>query len=470
MSTYNRKLRRGLMLAGVTALPFALAGCFPSSSSDKTTPPNGGPIIVSDFKVDFMEGAPEVTWGAPFVVTAFRPGQASYEYLSSGAHPGAVSFSPGSIFACATCHAGDSTNPPQVGATFDEDPPVPDVETVNITVQAAYDADNFYLQASWQSARPGITHGIRTYRDGAWVANSTAREPDTELDEGEVFAAEDRFGLMFMPASQNISVGASFHTVGCFATCHADMDDMPEWNEDEIEVTKYLVSGTPALGTYGTNTESNAMVSAGTTQSFPDMWHWRGGRSAAVQNLTDGFVMDSRAGDTGSNVYVDNVFAVDPNGKMYDAQWMAAYIEANFPDYEGDREVNAFPGALWAAAEDNAPPLATGGPYANAVDFDPDAANFQEGDILPRRWQRVLEDSRSDVAAYSAWEDGVWTVIFVRARDTENNDDHVLAPDVENYTFAFSVFQDHTQHRWHHVTLPVTLGISGTNIVAASNN
>jgi hypothetical protein len=468
MHIQHRKLYKGLMLAGFTALPFALAGCFPSSSSDSVTQPDDGPIVESDLRIDFMEGAPVVTWGAPFVVKAFRPGQASYEYLSSGAHPGAVSFGDGSTFACSTCHGSDTTIPPHSGADFDEDDPVPDVETVNITVEAAYDADNFYLRASWQAARPGVTHGIRTYRDGEWVANSTAREPDTVLEEGEVFSAEDRFGVMFMPNSADISVGASFHTVGCFATCHADMDDMPEWNVDEEEVTKYLRSGTPALGTYGTNTESNAMVSAGTTQNFPDMWHWRGGRSAAIQTLTDGFVMDSRANDSGSNFYADNVFG--EGGYMYDADWMAAFLEEVFPDYEGDTNVHAFPGALWDEALQNAPPLVTAGPNTNAVPFDAVTGNFQEEDILPRRVLTPQEGSRSDVAAYSEWEDGVWTVIFVRARDTGNNDDHPLAPDVENYTFAFSVFQDHTQHRWHHVTFPVTLGISGTNIVAASNN
>jgi hypothetical protein len=340
---------------------------------------------------------------------------------------------------------------------FDEEIPVPDVNTVDINVQAAYDATNFYLKASWRTPRPGITHGISTYQGGAWVVNSVAMEPSTiPLPDGKVYAAEDRLGLMFMPASKDISAGGSFHRAGCFVTCHDDMDDMP----DGAGGDKYLVSSTAGDRSYSVGTETNAEVTAGTVTGFPDMWHWRGSRAAAVQTLTDGFVMASRASDAGANPWATNTAAA--GNYMYDDVWMAAYITANYPDYTGEKAVNAFPAALWDDELDNAPALILDGVNANAVPFDAVAAGFVEGDILPRiRLTSLASGSRNDVKTYSSWQDGTYTVIFQRLRDTGVNDDHVLDPDVENYSFAFSVFQSHTQHRWHHVTFPVTLGMEG---------
>ena len=423
-------------------------------------------------KVDFgLDDYEQPLWGQAKTITAFRPGQASYEYLAAGAnHSGSGAFASSSTHVCTSCHGSNQSRPPFVSATFDEDDPVPEMATVDITVQAAYDATKFYLKASWEAERPGLTHGIKTYRDGAWVSNSTANEPGAadELEEGEVFAAEDRFGVMFMPESKDVSTGISFHSAGCWVTCHADMDDMPEWNEDEEEVTKYLKSSSPALGQYGVSTGDSAANDAEKAAgAFPDMRHWRGGRSAGVQSLTDGYVIGNRASDSGSHNYTDNSFAEDANGWMYDAEWMADFIAENFPGYVGETEVNAFPGALWDAALQNAPHLIVAGAGANAVPFEADAA-FPEGSIIPSRFLTPPSElaanggSRNDVHAVSGWEDGRWTVIFERALDTGNGDDHEINFAADSYTFGFAAFQDHTQHRWHHVTFPVTLGMEGT--------
>lgn len=466
MNEYNVTARKGLVLAGFVALPLVIVGCFPSPSDSTSSDDGVVPIGTKAAAMDgWMDGVPTVTWGAPVTLKAFRPGQASYEYLSSANHTGGITAD------CSVCHGSYPTRPPHNSAIRDEDEPVPDVNTVDLTVQAAYDATNFYLKANWRTPRPGIVHGLATYQSGQWVGNSTALEPDTiELPEGKVYAAEDRFATMFMPKSEDISVGASFHRAGCFVACHEDLDDMPEWSGGET--LKYLVSGTPALGAYGTGTESNAMVTAGTTKSFPDMWHWRGGRSAAVQTLTDGFVMDSRASDAGANPWTDisvtagNLTSGGPiNGAMYKAAWMEAYLTANHPNYTGPKAINAFPGALWSAELDNAPPLIIDGPNPSAEQYSA-AGVFPEGSVIPRRYLRLpAADSRNNVKAYSSWRNGTYTLILQRARTTGNNDDHVLNPDTENYTFAFAVHQGHTQHRWHHVTFPVTLGMEGSNAV-----
>ncbi len=465
--TFNFQ-RRLPLLAALIASTFLTAGCLSSGSSDDTIAdpvddPVDDPVVESSFKVDFMAGAPTVTWGEVETITAFRPAQASYEYLAdSDTHTGAGAFA--GFGSCGDCHDTNANNPSQVGAERDEEELTPSKETVPITVQAAYDADNFYLKASWETERPGITHDIWRYDGAAWNKVSVYNEPGNEPDEaaGERFSAEDRFAAMFMPASQDVSVGASFHEAGCFATCHEDMDDMPEWPVDEPATAKYLLSGTSANGTYDTSSESNADVLAGTTASFPDMWHFRGARSAIINTVTDGYVMDSRANDDGSNFYATQ----DPDevtGElewMYDPAWMADFIAEHAPDYEGETNVSAISDDLWEALEQNAPTLVLEGPNANAVAFD--AAEVNEGDIIPRRILTPQDNSRTDVNAYSAWEDGTWTVIFERARDTGNPDDHVLNPGAESYSFAFAAHQENTVHRWHHVTFPVTLGMEGS--------
>ncbi|OGT00284.1 MAG: hypothetical protein A3F73_14200 [Gallionellales bacterium RIFCSPLOWO2_12_FULL_59_22] len=479
-SSCNKKLHAALVIAGLAFMPFALTGCNSSSGGGTTEPPsNGGgtepppppPPPAAAFKVNFADGAPSVNWGSEVTVTAFRPGQASHEYLSTAGagHTGAPLVAMG----CAACHETNLLNPPQVAAKHDEDEPVHDIATVDLKIAAAYDASNFYLKASWQAERPGITHGRAVYKNGAWVKDSMANEPGADpAAVGKVFAAEDRFATMFMPASKDVNTGnagLSFHTAGCFVTCHNDMDDMPEWNAAGKETLKYLVrskarteGASNGATKFATGTETDADVTSGATQNFPDMWHWRGGRSAIINTVTDGFVMQSRANDGGSNFYADNTLVTE-TGWMYDASWMEAWITANFPNYTGEKKVHALPAALWDQALQNTPTLVTAGANKNAVAYNATTAKFQEGDILPQRVLTPKTGSRSDVNAYASWESGTWTVIFKRARDTGNKDDHVLNFDAENYSFAFAAHQDHTQHRWHHVTYPVTMGKEGSN-------
>jgi hypothetical protein len=69
------------------------------------------------------------------------------------------------------------------------------------------------------------------------------------------------------------------------------------------------------------------------------------------------------------------------------------------------------------------------------------------------------------VKAYSEWADGIWTVIFVRALNTnDNRSDTPLdgIPTGTSYTFNFGVFDDHVSNRRHHVTFPFTIGNEST--------
>jgi hypothetical protein len=494
MNTQYRKLYRGLMLAGVTALPFALAGCFPSSSSDRVTQPDDVDVTGSVAFMDtWMDGAPDVQWGPETVVTAFAPAQRSWEWVTTdtgdGSHP---AFARGAVnggAACTDCHGVSAPGPAALGASLvgaDEDPIPGKRGSVDIALQAAYDAEKFYLKASWQTLRPGATHDIWTYMDVdgtlTWVRNS--HEKPEELDEGEVYSREDRIAVMFSPVSNVIPAAPGhdneFNNVGCWVTCHVDMHDMPDMDLENYtlgdEITKYLKISRVGGGGANDDVDVTAVDAAMAAGTFPDMWHFRGARSAALQTLTDGFVMSTRASDSGSNPYISaNNNPAGGTGYMYDAAWMAEFLAEAFPDYQGETEVNAFPGELWGEGGadgvpllENAPPLIIG---VNTAEFDAGGA-FPEGGILPRRILDAgfdRENSRNDVQAYSSWQDGVWTVIMVRDLDTGNAQDHVLDLQVD-YTFAFSIFEDHSGGRWHHVTFPVTLGTIGSGADIEAQN
>jgi hypothetical protein len=162
------------------------------------------------------------------------------------------------------------------------------------------------------------------------------------------------------------------------------------------------------------------------------------------QTLTDGYMMSTRGSDSGAHPYTTNSPA--PGNHMCDFKVMGFH---------------ALPGDEWAENLEHAPPLIVG---VNAVPFDENVI-FNEGDTLPRRRLSIpAADKRNNVRAFNSREDGVWTVIMVRDRDTGHARDHVLDPDVGRYTFAFSLFERFAGGRWHPVTLSVTFGTVGADV------
>jgi hypothetical protein len=226
-----------------------------------------------------------------------------------------------------------------------------------------------------------------------------------------------------------------------------------------VAPSKYLL-GTRVDGQWGGAVVDSATLTAlRAAGQFPDMWHFRGGRAAAVQSMTDSYVLSTRAGDAGSDVWVDQ--APDADGRL---AWMYDKAVTGFSAVSRDQ--------FYDDLENTLPALIIAGPGKNAVPFDP-AVSFQQGAILPRRVLVPVEafadvvppktvGSRTDVKTYSHWKDGVWTVIFERDRRTAQVDDHDLNPDLSMYSFAFSVHDDHAAGRWHFVSFPLTLGGTGS--------
>jgi hypothetical protein len=56
------------------------------------------------------------------------------------------------------------------------------------------------------------------------------------------------------------------------------------------------------------------------------------------------------------------------------------------------------------------------------------------------------------------WEDGVWTVVWVRKMDTGHPEDDKVLQEGKAYTFGFAVHDDNITTRGHQVAFPLTVG------------
>lgn len=456
--------RRSVPMA-VPAMAFLLLLVVACERSDPVEPDPG----VAHPRVDFAGGFQfPGSWGVVprTQVTAWYPGVTSWQWLADAStHSGGPSLRAGT--SCQGCHEGQERALGEAMAAGDPDPIIGKEPYKEIDVQAAYDGENIYLKVSWQSERPGITHQMYRYDGQGWVANTHPRP--AELGPGEMYSYEDRFAVIFddarveIPAYEGASTG--FQEAGCFVTCHSSMREMPERpSAEEVEqhpylgqergrsdVRKYLLLTREAAAQHDSDgawaqvrphAELESLFEEG---RFLDLWQFRGARSAAMQSASNDHVLEYRwSGLTGQNSWFDQV-PVD--GAFGQGDWMYDEgILGHHAIHEDELEERI-----------TETPLLTEGVRRNAVPFEP-SASFREGDLLPRRVLREATGSRDAVDAYGVWENGRWTVTFVRRLDTGNPDDKVFR-EGEVHTVGFGVFDDHVTNRRHHVTFPLTLGL-----------
>lgn len=152
-------------------------------------------------------------------VIAFYPGQSSWQWLESEAHPGSTRLAQG--MGCRSCHEGKEQALGESLVKGRELEPTPiegKAGSKVLKLQAAYDEQYFYLRAEWESERPGITHGIYRFdaSKGEWIRAS--KNKPYPLEENEFYSYEDRLGLII--DDQNIAVyeGAEVGVkeVGCW--------------------------------------------------------------------------------------------------------------------------------------------------------------------------------------------------------------------------------------------------------------
>src|SRR6266542_3570509 len=156
-------------------------------------------------------------------ITLFYPGQASWEFLTSDAHPGAGAIDAG----CATCHTGQEK---ALGAKLvqagprESDPIVGKAPTIDLTVRAAYDAEFVYFQFRWATKIPHAMHTLWRYDGKQWVEWGGEKPEATK--KGIPPSYEDRLAVLLdepdnVPAFDGSS--ATFSQDGCWMTCHNSM-------------------------------------------------------------------------------------------------------------------------------------------------------------------------------------------------------------------------------------------------------
>lgn len=430
-------MRKLAWMAGISAVTAIGAGCASLGT---------GPSAINWDKIPTTK------------VALFYPGQSSYQWLRDETkHKGAARETARGD-ACTSCH-DDETEEATQGAKIlsGKHPLEPHAGVlkgknghIDMTVQAAYDDKNAYLRFQYKTHNPnhpGNDYPGYRYDGKEWKAYGGMRLNKNVLEGKTPIVYENRLNIMLDDGKV-----PGFANQGCWLTCHDGERDMQkEPTRDQVQanalmkaikkndVRKFL----PATRTdpmdwkTGKSVEEIAQLKA--SGQFVDLMQWRAHRSDKVGGADDGYVLEYRNFDKGSNHFASNM-----DGKTKQPKFMFDPAKAG---------TKAFTAGDYGKKEMI---LVKGG---NAVPFDPNAG-WKEGDILP---QYVLsaedaKESAADNKAISSWKNGVQTVVFIRPLNLANGDDKALKVGGV-YSVGFAIHDDNMTGRGHHVSYNKTLGI-----------
>ncbi len=382
--------------------------------------------------------------------TLFYPAQSSYEWVRSDKHPGASVVQPGG--ACVTCHEGKQKamgDKLVKGGLLDPMPVKGKKGTIDLKVQAAYDANNAYFRFQWktQYPDPGTEHQYLRFDGKEWKVHGFPKL-DQVVQEGKQPAIyEERMTIMLDDGKV-----PGFAEQGCWLTCHDGQRDMAkQFYSEEVkanplltaikknDVRKYLPSTRtdPSDWKTGKSLEEIAKIKA--AGGFVELIQWRGHRSNAVGMADDGYVLDFRYSDAGKDMFGSNADA-----------------KTHAPKFMWDRKKVGYKSIT-------AKELRKGNHFLirekNAVPFDPNAG-WKEGDMIPDYVTSRADatGSAADNNAIANWKQGTWTVVMVRPLGLGNSDDKALK-DGGVYNVGFAVHDDNITTRGHHVSFVRTLGL-----------
>jgi len=217
-------------------------------------------------------------------ITVFYPGVASLEWTFTGTeHGGARAMRKGET--CASCHSDEAMDmgkkmvsgqkiEPDAASVKGKAPGIP------VTVQAAYDANNFYMRFTWKQPPAG-----------------QGKKMDTK--------SSPKVGVMFEEDGK-VEYGA---IGGCWASCHHDLRTMPDVNANaakhppakELDIrangpTKYLKESRTALEMKASplggwdkvksEAEYGQLLKDG---KFLELWQWR-----SAEPPRAGYVLEAR--------------------------------------------------------------------------------------------------------------------------------------------------------------------------------
>jgi hypothetical protein len=382
-------------------------------------------------------------------VPLFYPGQSSYEWVRSTAHPGANVVKNNG--ACAACHTGKEKAMGEKivkGGPLEPSPVKGKNGYVDLKFQAAYDAKNAYLRFEWKTlnAFPGTEHQYLRFDGKEWKVYGYPKLDKVVQEGKQPGIYEDRMTVMIDDGKV-----PGFATQGCWLTCHDGERDMQkQFTKEEVaanamlnafkknDVRKYLPStrNEPADWKSGKSVEEiNKIKAAG---GFVDLIQWRAHRSHPVGMADDGYVLEWRNFDSGSNMFGGNADA-----KTHAPRLMWDEKKVGYKSITADQLRK---GDHFLIREQN------------AVPFDPNAG-WKEGDMIPDYFltRDGAKGSAADNQAIASWKDGVWTVVVIRPLGLANDDDKALK-EGGVYNIGFAVHDDNITTRGHQVSFVKTIG------------
>lgn len=384
-------------------------------------------------------------------VPLFYPGKSSYEWLTSEAHKGAFKETQRGD-ACADCHE-DEDVPFQGEKILSGKHPLEDVAIkgkngfLELSVQAAYDANNAYLRYEWKTNYGKPTNEYQYYRfDGKeWKTYGGPRLTKHIAEGKEPPIYEDRASIMIDDGSV-----PNFAQQGCWLTCHEGERDLNAAKKEDVaanpamqaykktDVRKFLPASrsNPADWKTGKSVEEIAKIKA--AGGFLDLIQWRAHRSNPVGMADDGYVLEWRNFDSGKKMFDSNMDSKTKQPKfMFDPAKFGSKAIAQ-TDVKKRDDLIMIKGV-------------------NEKPFDPNAG-WKEGDILPRYiLTKEVEGSAGDNRAIGSWKDGKWTVVLARPLNLKNADDKALQ-EGKVYNVGFAIHDDQITTRGHQVSFPKTLG------------
>ena len=387
----------------------------------------------------------------PTTVTLFYPGQSSYEWLRKDHKGGKGAKAVGDGQACVRCHEGEEKvlGEKLVQAGPIEPMPVKGKNgTVDLNVQAAYDAKNAYFRFQWKTKNPypGTEHQYLRFDGKEWKVHGYPKLDQVVQEGKQPGIYEDRMTMMIDDGKV-----PGFGRQGCWLTCHDGQRDMPGMASKEDasanamlsaikknDLRKYLPSTRSDPGNWKTGKPLDEIAKIKAQGGFVDLIQWRAHRSHAVGMADDGYVLEYRNGDAGKDMFSGNV---DP--------------QTHAPKFMWDQKKTGFKSITEAQLRKGEHFLIR---EKNAVPFDP-KAGWKAGDMIPD-YVVSREDAKGSAAdnnAIGTWKDRMWTVVVIRPLNLANDDDKALK-EGGIYNVGFAVHDDNITTRGHHVSFVRTLG------------
>ena len=394
-----------------------------------------------------------IDWGRvpTKTLTLFYPAQSTYQWLRSSEHPGAALVKNNG--SCFTCHKGAEEklgNKLVKANKLEPTPPAGKNGVVKLDVQVAYDQDNAYFRFQWKTNGAGPGEGYPTYRfDGTeWKAFGAPRLSAPAYKGEQPAVYEDRFSMMIDDGSV-----PNFATQGCWVTCHNGSRDAPNQAKaaevsahpfyqaiKRADVRKYLpATRSDALASWDKTVSVEEVNKQKAEGKFLDLIQWRAHRSNPVGMADDGYVLEWRNFDAGTNPFASNM-----DGKTKQPRFMFDQAKV---------------GKKALSEGDVGKPVPIMVREQNVVPFDPNAG-WKPGDVLPQYFMsdKLATGSAADnKAAKGTWKDGAWTLVWARPMNLANADDKALK-EGKAYNFGFAVHDDNITTRGHQISFPVTVG------------